>query len=57
MSYFSDLNNLITEAIETGIGEYNIIDLMIDEGIPSEAAPIILDQFIKSKGSYPLGAS
>jgi hypothetical protein len=56
MSYFSDLNNLITEAIEMGIGEYNIIDLMIDEGIPSEAAPIILDQFIKSKGSYPLGA-
>jgi hypothetical protein len=56
MSYFSNLYNLITEAIEMGIGKYNIIDLMIDEGIPAEAAPIILDQFIKSKGSYPLGA-
>jgi len=56
MSYFSNLYNLITEAIEIGIGKYNIIDLMIDEGIPAEAAPIILDQFIKSKGSYPLGA-
>jgi len=56
MSYFSNLYNLITEAIEMDMGKYNIIDLMIDEGIPAEAAPIILDQFIKSKGSYPLGA-
>ncbi len=26
--------------------EYNIIELIIDEGIPSEAAAIILDQFL-----------
>ena len=56
MSCYSNLYNLITEAIAMGMGKYNIIDLMIDEGIPAEAAPIILDQFIKSKGSYPLGA-
>jgi len=56
MSYFSNLHNLIAESIETGMREYNIIELMIDEGIPAEAAPIILDQFIKSKGSYPRDA-
>lgn len=45
MSYFSNLHLLITQAIEAGMCEYNIIELIKDEGIPSEAAAIILDQY------------
>jgi hypothetical protein len=46
MSYFSNLHLLITQALEQGMCEYNIIDLMVEEGVPREAAPIILDQFM-----------
>jgi len=45
MSFHSNLHLLITQAIEAGMCEYNIIELIIDEGIPSEAAAIILDQY------------
>jgi len=46
MSFHSNLHLLITQALEQGMCEYDIIELIIDEGIPSEAAGIILNQFI-----------
>lgn len=45
MSKMSQLHYLITEALSVGISDENIIQLMIDEGVPSEAAPEILRVF------------
>jgi hypothetical protein len=45
MSKMSELHMLITEALATGISDENIIQLMIDEGLPSEAAPEVLKVF------------
>jgi hypothetical protein len=46
MSFHSNLHLLITQALEQGMCEYDIIELIIDEGIPSEAASIILNQYM-----------
>lgn len=45
MSIMSQLHTLITEALSVGISDENIIQLMIDEGVPAEAAPEILRVF------------
>jgi len=45
MSYMSRLHVLITEALEVGLSDEYIIQLMIDEGLPAEAAPEILKVF------------
>jgi hypothetical protein len=45
MSKMSQLHTLITEALEVGMSDENIIQLMIDEGLPSEAAPEVLKVF------------
>lgn len=45
MSKMSQLHSLITEALEVGISDAHIIQLMIDEGLPAEAAPEILRVF------------
>ena len=45
MSKMSQLHTLITEALQVGMSDEHIIQLMIDEGLPSEAAPEILKVF------------
>lgn len=45
MSKMSQLHSLITEALEVGLSDENIIKLMIEEGLPSEAAPEVLKVF------------
>ena len=45
MSKMSQLHMLITEALEVGMSDENIIQLMIEEGLPAEAAPEVLNVF------------
>ena len=45
MSKMSQLHMLITEALQVGMSDENIIQLMIEEGLPAEAAPEILRVF------------
>ena len=45
MSKMSRLHTLITEALEVGLSDENIIQLMIEEGLPAEAAPEVLKVF------------
>jgi hypothetical protein len=45
MSKMSELHMLITEALSAGMSDENIIQLMIDEGLPAEAAPEVLKVF------------
>jgi len=45
MSKMSQLHTLITEALEVCISDEHIIQLMIDEGLPAEAAPEVLKVF------------
>ena len=45
MSKMSELHYLITEALSVGMSDENIIQLMIDEGLPAEAAPEVLKVF------------
>ena len=45
MSKMSQLHSLITEALEVGMSDENIIQLMIEEGLPAQAAPEVLKVF------------
>lgn len=45
MSKMSQLHMLITEALEVGMSDENIIQLMIEEGLPAQAAPEVLEVF------------
>lgn len=45
MSKMSQLHMLITEALQVGMSDENIIQLMIEEGLPAEAAPEVLRVF------------
>ena len=45
MSKMSQLHMLITEALSVGLSDENIIQLMIEEGLPAEAAPEVLKVF------------
>ena len=45
MSKMSQLHMLITEALQVGMSDENIIQLMIEEGLPAQAAPEVLKVF------------
>jgi hypothetical protein len=45
MSKMSELHYLITEALTARMMDENIIQLIIDEGLPAEAAPEVLKVF------------
>ena len=45
MSRMSQLHMIIVDAIEAGISEDLIINLMVEEGLPREACPEILRVF------------
>ena len=45
----SELHMIITDAIEAGISDKNIIELMVDEGLPREACAEILRMFKESE--------
>jgi hypothetical protein len=45
MSKMSQLHTLITEALQVGLSDENIIQLMIEEGLPAGAAPEVLKVF------------
>lgn len=45
MSKMSQLHMVITEALQVGMSDENIIQLMIEEGLPAEAAPEVLKVF------------
>ena len=45
MSKMSQLHMIITEALQVGMSDENIIQLMIEEGLPAEAAPEVLKVF------------
>lgn len=45
----SELHMIITDAIEAGISDENIIKLMVDEGLPRDACAEILRVFKESE--------
>ena len=45
----SELHMIITDAIEAGISDENIIELMVDEGLPRDACAEILRVFKESE--------
>ena len=45
MSRMSQLHMIITDAIACDLSEDLIIDLMVEEGLPREACPVILKVF------------
>jgi hypothetical protein len=45
MSRMSELHWIIVNAMETGLSDESIIDLMVEEGLPREACPDVLRVF------------
>ena len=45
MSRMSELRWIIVNAMEAGLSDEYIIDLMVEEGLPSEACPEVLRVF------------
>jgi len=46
----SELRDLLVDAIGMGLAEQSIIGLMVQEGLPLEACPVILKTFQETVG-------